>query len=47
MVANTKNSIHIMEKIGMRKLLEFKHQQLEEFKKLVRCVCYDIKPLPI
>ena len=43
-VANTKSSIHIIEKIGMCKLLEFKHPQLEECKKLVRCICYDIKP---
>lgn len=37
------NSIRVMEKIGMYKLLEFNHPQLKEYKNLVNCVCYEIK----
>ncbi len=37
------NSIRVMQKIGMHKLLEFKHPQLTEHKNLVHCVCYEIK----
>lgn len=37
------NSIRVMQKIGMHKLLEFNHPQLTEYKNLVHCVCYEIK----
>lgn len=36
------NSIHVMEKIGMRKTLEFKHPLLRTHQKLEECVCYEL-----
>jgi RimJ/RimL family protein N-acetyltransferase len=38
-VTNTK-SIHIMKKIGMKKLMEFKHPALANDKRLEDCVCF-------
>lgn len=35
-------SIHIMEKIGMVKQMEFKHPRLKEHPHLETCVCYQI-----
>ena len=37
-----RKSIRVMEKIGMRKQMEFKHPLLLEYKRLVNCVCYEI-----
>lgn len=37
------NSIRVMQKIGMHKLVEFNHPQLTKYKNLVHCVCYEIK----
>lgn len=34
-------SIRVMEKIGMKKLLEFKHPALKDHNNLVDCVCYE------
>jgi len=36
-------SIRIMEKIGMNKLIEFKHPRLRSDKRLENCLCYKIK----
>ena len=41
------SSTHVMEKIGMHKLLDFKHSRLLEYKNLVNCVCYEIRPKSI
>jgi 2-polyprenyl-3-methyl-5-hydroxy-6-metoxy-1,4-benzoquinol methylase len=38
-----KDSINVMEKIGMKKLLDFEHPKLLENERLVNCVCYEIK----
>lgn len=35
-------SIHVMEKIGMTKLLDFKHPLLTDNERLENCVCYEI-----
>ena len=37
-------SIQVMKKIGMQFLQDFRHPLLLENKKLVNCVCYEIKP---
>lgn len=37
------NSINIMEKIGMTKLLEFQHPKLLNNDRLVNCACYEIQ----
>jgi RimJ/RimL family protein N-acetyltransferase len=37
------DSINVMNKIGMTKLLEFKHPKLLNNKRLVDCICYEIK----
>jgi RimJ/RimL family protein N-acetyltransferase len=37
-----KPSIHVMEKIGMHKLMDFKHPRLKGFDHLEHCVCYAI-----
>lgn len=37
------NSINIMEKIGMKKQLQFLHPKLIGNERLVNCVCYEIK----
>ncbi|WP_196888636.1 GNAT family N-acetyltransferase [Aureivirga sp. CE67] len=37
-----KPSIAVMEKIGMQKILEFKHSKLKDFPKIENCVCYEI-----
>ena len=36
-------SIRVMEKVGMKKLTEFKHPRLKSDKRLEDCVCYEIK----
>ena len=38
-------SIRVMEKIGMEKLIKFKHPRLKSDKRLVDCVCYNITHL--
>ena len=38
---NTK-SIHIMKKLGMLKILEFKHPRLNDYPTLEDCVCYEL-----
>lgn len=38
-------SIHVMEKIGMKKQLEFEHPLLIDNKMLKDCVCYEISSL--
>ena len=35
-------SIRVMEKIGMKKLLDFRHPRLVNDERLVNCVCYEI-----
>lgn len=35
-------SIHVMEKAGMKKWMEFKHPRLKGFDHLENCVCYKI-----
>ena len=40
-IINTK-SIRVMEKIGMQKLIEFKHPRLKSNEKLEDCVCFKI-----
>lgn len=37
------SSINVMEKIGMEKLLEFKHPKLLNKERLVNSLCYEIK----
>ncbi|MDX2361617.1 MAG: GNAT family N-acetyltransferase [Crocinitomicaceae bacterium] len=37
-----KKSISIMEKIGMKKHLEFRHERLKEYQHLESCLCYKI-----
>lgn len=34
-------SIHVMQKIGMTKVLDFKHPKLGDYPVLVDCVCYE------
>lgn len=37
------NSIKVMNKIGLKKYLDFKHPKLLNNKRLVDCVCYEIR----
>jgi RimJ/RimL family protein N-acetyltransferase/2-polyprenyl-3-methyl-5-hydroxy-6-metoxy-1,4-benzoquinol methylase len=37
-------SIKVMEKIGMKKQIQFKHPKLLDIERLVNCVCYQISP---
>ena len=39
-------SVHVMEKIGMKQQLEFKHPALKHNKRLEDCVCYQIANNP-
>lgn len=40
-IVNTR-SIHVMEKIGMTRKLEFDHPLLGDYPLLERCVCYEV-----
>lgn len=37
------NSIRVMQKIGMKELMHFRHPLLEGFPDLVDCICYEIR----